>query len=162
MPFDSRSVSRSGCAIGVSLGGPLPADEDRPPEVIPAVADVRVLRTLVPGADVGCIRVVRIFRQPGLDGTPVERLVSIPIVVRRRDEGGGHEPTGLEDRNGALERRERLVAVDVVGWQLRCHPERLTDCDVTAGVNSRLERIERARQASPDEARAETESDVVL
>ena len=111
----------------------------------------------ISGASASC----GVLGEPRLDGSPVERLVPIPVVVGRRDEGGGDEVAGLEDRDRALERRERIVPVRVVGRKRQLPPERLPDDDVATGADGRLEGIERPGQASPDEARAEAEGDVV-
>ena len=67
----------------------------------------------------------------------------------------------LDDRDGAVERGERLVPLLVVVGQRPGAPVRLADDDVAARPHARLERVERAGEAAVDEARAEAERGVV-
>ena len=89
--------------------GSLPADEDRPAQVLALEAQVVALRVLVPRADLGRIVVVGIRGEPALDGLPVERLVAIPVVLGRRDDGDDREPGGFEDRDRSFERGPRFT-----------------------------------------------------
>ena len=124
------------------------------PEVVPFPA-------LVTAADLRCVRVVAVGREPALDRLPVERLVAVPVVLGRGDDGDDRQAGRLEHEDGALEGRPRLVAVLVVVRQRQPAPVRLADGDVPAGTNSGDERVDRVRKAPVDETRAEAERRVV-
>ena len=140
----------------------LPADEDRPAEVVALVAQVVPLRALVSRPDLGRVRSSGIGREPALDRLPVQRLVAIPVVLGRRDD--------RDDRARPRSRRSRTVpssvvhgscAVLVVLRKRKASPERLADDDVATRANSRRERVDGVGEAPVDEARAETERSVV-
>jgi hypothetical protein len=115
----------------------------------------------VPRADLSRVRVVRVLGEPLLDRAPVQRLVAVPVVLRRRDDGDGPQRPGVHDRDRALERRERTVAELVVVRNRQRAEVRLADDDMAALAHRGLERIQRPGEAAPDEARAETHRHVV-
>ena len=96
-----------------------------------------------------------------LDGLPVKRLVTVPVVLGRGDHRDDREPRGLEDDHRSLERRPRLVPVLVVVRQGKPPPVRLAHDDVATRPDRRRERVEGVGKAAIDEARAEAQRSVV-
>ncbi len=91
----------------------------------------------------------------------MERLVPVPVVLRRCDDGDDRQAGRLEHEDGALEGRPRLVAVLAVVRKRQPAPVRLADGDVPAGTYSGDERVDRVREAAVDETRAEAKRRVV-
>jgi hypothetical protein len=133
------------CFAPPSLGSP--RREDRPPEQLSLPAEVLVAVALVQPAELGCIGIVRIFLEPFLDGSPVQRLVSIPVVVRRVYER-------VQSKSRGSEAPRRLVEPDVTAvvnpsGQRPPAPVGLADDDVPAVSGRRSDGRERPCQARP-------------
>ena len=61
------------------------------------MAEVVPLPALVTVPDLGRVRIVGLAGEPVLDGLPVERLVPVPVVLRRRDHRDDRQAARLED-----------------------------------------------------------------
>ena len=125
------------------------------------MAEIRPLVLLVPCADVGSVRVVCVRREPAFDGLPVERLVPVPVVLGRGDDGDDRKSRCLEDHDRPLQRRPRVTTILVVLGERKTPPVRLADSDMAAGTDGRRQRIHGLGEVAEDEARSEAESRVV-
>src|SRR6266571_9346140 len=88
----------------------------------------------------------------------MQRFVPVPIVERRRDQRDELEPAVCKSCR-RLGQRHELVVVTFLGERLA--EVHLADCYVSTSANRRRERGERSVEATPDEASAEAERDVV-
>ena len=125
------------------------------------MAEVRPFLALVSAADLRRVRVVAVRREPALDGLPVERLVAVPVVLRRGDDRDDRQAGRLEDETVPSRVVHGSSSVLVVVRKREPPPVRLADDDVAAGTNRRDERVDGVRKAAVDEARAEAERGVV-
>jgi hypothetical protein len=99
------------------------------------------------------------IREPLFDGSPVQALVAVPVVLR-----GGDDPRQLEAgvREASSRHRERDELLRVDGVRKRPHPpERLADRNVGAVGHDGPERRRRVGDRPPHERRAEAEGGVV-
>lgn len=100
--------------------------------------------------------------EPLVERKPVQRLVTVPIILGGGDQADALEPSRLEalDRLGEGDEVLPRLRVDPLR-QRPGTPVRLAGDNEAVGPNGRRQRFQRSDQAAPDEARAEAQRRVV-